>query len=121
KATNKQTLSTIYINWIDSLGEIEVCKKCDLEELFFDKNFDLSWTQETAFFNKSLATKLKNIEKNRIQGENFYVSTERVGQIKITNEPIYENFEYPSEEYRLLGLFKYWNIVEYFYPYKYLT
>src|SRR5690606_19891566 len=42
-------------------------------------------------------------------------------QIKVTNEPVYQDFEYPSEAYRLLGLFKYWNIIEYFYPYKYLT
>ena len=33
----------------------------------------------------------------------------------------YENFEFPEENYRLLSLFRYWNIVEYFYPYKYLT
>lgn len=52
---------------------------------------------------------------------NFYASNERVGKIKITNEPVYKDLDYPNEEYRLLGLFKYWNIIEYFYPYKYLT
>jgi hypothetical protein len=49
------------------------------------------------------------------------MSNEPVGKIKITNEPIYKGFEYPDEEYRILGLSKYWNIIEYFYPYKYLT
>lgn len=120
-ATDKKDLSTIYINWIDSLGKIDACKKCNAEEKYFDKNFDLSWTQDTLLFNNALTSKLKYIENNRIQGENFYVATEPVGKIKITNEPDYKDFEYPKEEYRLLGLFKYWNIIEYFYPYKYLA
>ncbi|PNW28717.1 S41 family peptidase [Formosa algae] len=121
KSTDKKSLSLIYINWIDKLGVIENCKKCDSKRKYFDKNFDLSWTQDTTIFSKSLTLKLQHIEKNRLQGENFYASNEPVGKIKITNEPDYKDFEYPNEEYRLLGLFKYWNIIEYFYPYKYLT
>tara|TARA_R110000868_G_scaffold411634_2_gene706566 strand:- start:27 stop:1652 length:1626 start_codon:yes stop_codon:yes gene_type:complete len=121
KAKDKESLSTIYINWIDSLGTIKVCKKCNSKKKYFDKNFDLSWFQDTTVFNNSVTLKLKYIEKNRNQRENFYASNEPVGKIKITNEPIYKDFEYPDEEYRLLGLAKYWNIIEYFYPYKYLT
>ncbi len=121
KATDKKSLSEIYSNWIDNLGNIKKCKKCNSEKPTFDKNFNLSWTQDPIIFTNELAEKLRHIENNRIQGENFYVTTEQVGKIKVLNEPIYEDFEYPNEEYRLLGLFKYWNIIEYFYPYKYLT
>ncbi len=121
KANDRRSLSLVYINWIESLGEIENCKKCESKETYFDKNFDLSWTQDSTFFNKELSSRLKFIEKNRNQRKNFYVTTEPVGNIKITNESIYKAFEFPKEEYRLLGLFKYWNIIEYFYPYKYLT
>src|SRR5690606_23514850 len=106
-ATNKEKLSMIYIDWIENLGKIDECKKCDSNENYFDKNFDLSWTKDTTIFNNQLSSKLKHIENNRNQGENFYVSTEPIGNIKITNEPIYEDAEYPKEEYRLLGLFKY--------------
>lgn len=121
KATDKESLSEVYINWIDSLGSIKKCKKCNSEELTFDKNFNLSWTQDLTIFTNELSGKLKYIENNRLQGDNFYVTKASVGNIKVTNEPIYKDFEYPNEEYRLLGLFKYWNIIEYFYPYKYLT
>ena len=121
KTTDKKSLSLVYINWIKNLGKIEICKKCESKETYFDKNFDLSWTQDTTLFSKELSAKLKFIEKNRNQEENFYAVNEPVGKIKITNEPVYKNFDYPSEEFRLLGLFKYWNIIEYFYPYKYLT
>lgn len=121
EANDKESLSKIYNNWINSLGKIEKCNNCDSNQLLFDKNFNLSWTQDSEIFNSELTSKLKYIEENRFQGENFYVTSEPVGTIKVTNEPIYQNFSYPTEEYRLLGLFKYWNIIEYFYPYKYLT
>ncbi|MDR6300134.1 S41 family peptidase [Mesonia maritima] len=120
-ATNKVSLSKVYLNWINGLGTIKKCRRCDANENHFNKNFDLSWTQDTTLFTNELASKLKYIEKNRNQQKNFYVTNERVGKIKVTNEPTYNDFEFPDEEYRLLGLFKYWNIIEYFYPYKYLT
>ncbi|MFI8378640.1 S41 family peptidase [Leeuwenhoekiella sp. NPDC079379] len=120
-ATSNESLSKIYIDWIEILGEIKNCQKCDSKGIYFDENFDLSWINDTINFNKSLSLKLEYIEKNRIQVDQFYVEIQPVGNIKVTNEPEYKNFEYPGEEYRLLGLFKYWNIIEYFYPYKYLT
>ncbi|WP_405566887.1 S41 family peptidase [Polaribacter sp. Asnod6-C07] len=121
KATDRNSLSQVYITWIESLGKIKNCKKCNTKEIYFDKNFDLSWTQNTTLFSNELSLKLKFIEKNRNQRENFYATTEPIGNIKIINEPAYKDFEFPKVEYRLLGLFKYWNIIEYFYPYKYLT
>ena len=121
EAKDKISLSTVYMDWINSLGDIKACKKCNSKEAYFDKNFNLSWIQDTTLHTHELISKLKYIENNRNQGENFYVTTEPVGNIKVTNETTYEGFKFPKEEYRLLGLFKYWNIIEYFYPYKYLT
>lgn len=121
EATDKQSLSKIYLDWIDNLGEIEICKKCDSKENYFDKNFNLSWSQDSLLFTNELSAKLMFIEKNRNQGYNHYALKQPIGNIKPTNESTYSDINYPSEEYRLLGLFKYWNIIEYFYPYKYLT
>jgi len=120
KASDKDELSKVYLDWIDSFGILENCKTCELEKDSFNKNFNLFWLKDSLKFNNQLIKKLIFIEKNRFQGENYYAKTEYVGKIKITNEPKYENFEYPNQNYRLLGLFKYWNIVEYFFPYKYL-
>ena len=33
----------------------------------------------------------------------------------------YPEMEFPDQEYRLLALFKFWNVINYFYPYKNLT
>ncbi|QKJ62703.1 S41 family peptidase [Flavobacterium sp. M31R6] len=130
-ANSKEELSKIYLDWIENLGTFKLCNSCDdiSKKEYFDKNFDLSWTQNTDVFTDELTKKLKYIENNRFQGQNHYVSTvapkialmKSLGIIKITNEPNYKNFEFPEQNYRLLSLFRYWNIVEYFYPYKYLT
>jgi C-terminal processing protease CtpA/Prc len=33
----------------------------------------------------------------------------------------YPQMSFPTEEYRLLALFRYWNVINYFFPYKHLT
>jgi hypothetical protein len=122
-AKNSQEISKIYIDWIDSLGNIKECKTCKTinSKDSFDNNFNLSWTQDSNVFSDELTRKLKYIENNRFQGKSYYISTASNGNIVVENEPEYKDFEYPSRNFRLLSLFKYWNTIEYFYPYKYLT
>jgi C-terminal processing protease CtpA/Prc len=38
-----------------------------------------------------------------------------------TPDPSYPSMTYPSAEYRLLAAFRFWNAIQYFYPYKSLT
>ncbi|MDQ8013214.1 MAG: S41 family peptidase [Flavobacterium nitrogenifigens] len=123
KAPTSEAASKIYLDWIDSLGEIKICRSCKngATKEYFDKNFNLSWTQNPEVFSNELSKKLKQIEDNRFQGKNHYVTTASAGNVEVINEPEYQNFEFPDENYRLLSLFRYWNIVEYFYPYKYMT
>ena len=120
QAETSGELSVIFSNWIDSLGEVTECTKClsvNQEEVFL-KNFDLSWI-ESGDFSKELSEKLKNIERNRVQGKQHYVTLAPAGNITVQNEPEYEDFIWKEKELRLLSLFRYWNQVEYFFPYKY--
>jgi len=123
QANDINELSSIYIQWIEDLGEVKPCKKCsqNSKKEYYDKNFDLSWTQDEKYFNKELSEQLKYIEENRFQGKHYYVDQSKSGSIKVINEPEYKNHDFPKESYRFLNLFKYWNIVEYFFPYKYMT
>lgn len=121
-ATNSNELSQVYIKWVESLGEVKPCKKCSSknEVKHFDKNFDLSWLNNNQIFTVELSKKLKYIEDNRHQGKKQYVSAAKgSGKIEIINEIIYNDFDWQDENLRLLSLFRYWNIVEYFFPYKY--
>jgi hypothetical protein len=66
-------------------------------------------------FNNSVTLKLKYIEKQESK-RGTVPSNEPVGKIKNQLDNLQKGFEYPDEEYRILGLSKYWNIIEYFYP-----
>ncbi|RPD98614.1 hypothetical protein EGM88_05325 [Aureibaculum marinum] len=124
QSKNKEELSLIYLNWINSLGEIKKCNSChNNHSNYFDKNFDLSWIQNSNSFTKEVSLVLENIEKNRYVGKKpYYAQASKIGNISITNEPEYKNKEYlKNVNYRYLSLFKYWNIIEYYFPYKYMT
>lgn len=118
---NREELSAVFSNWIDCLGELEKCQSClkVTTREGFDKNFDLSWIDSNTF-SKELSSKLRNIERNRVQGEQYYVTVmEGVGNIQVQNETAYKDFDWTNRDMRLLALFRYWNQVEYFFPYKY--
>lgn len=125
KSENKEQLSQIYIEWIEKLGKIDKCKKCNENNKLehFNKNFNLGWINNGKLFTKELSEMLKFIETNRHQGKKHYVSivNKNIGNIDIINEIEYKDFDWKNENLRLLTLFRYWNIVEYFFPYKYQT
>lgn len=118
---NKSQLSRFYLNWINSLGTIPRCTGCgQLPKKAFTRNLNLQWLNDSGLFSDKLMQKLQYIKNNRNQGANYYVSKVRgIGNTVYSNEKTYKDSLYPSEDLRLLGLFRYWNIVNYFFPYKY--
>ncbi len=71
--------------------------------------------------NFELQAKLNFIYQNRFQGEHFYIRmTKQVGNPEFLNENPYSSMPYPDEGFRLLSLYKYWNMINYFFPNKYL-
>lgn len=119
-----ESISKIYLSWIDRLGKVSICKSCSdkPKHEIFEKNFDLNWTQDTSLFSLELSAKLKFIEQNRHQGKSHYVDTHNgVGNVKFPGEKEYEKADWQDENMRLLSIARYWNQVEYFSPYKYMT
>jgi C-terminal processing protease CtpA/Prc len=122
KANTKEEFSLVLENWIDGLGEVPANKPLALESDtdFFTKNLDLEWTQENKLFSKKLSQKLQFITANRFQGKNHYVNLEGDSvHLQFTNELVYTDFPWTDKNLRILALFRYWNYVEYFFPYKY--
>lgn len=120
KAQTKEEFSLILENWIDDLGPVKeiapIATPKDVE--FFDKNFDLSWFNNK-LFSKKLSKKLKFIEDNRFQGEQHYVQGHDAQNVFVKNENL-DSLNYNEKNSRLVALFMYWNLVEYFFPYKYV-
>ena len=120
-AKNKEEFSLVLENWIASLGEIKKVEPIiqPKDTLYFDKNFDLSWIDKNKNFSKNLSKNLRFVERNRHQGSQYYVNAFQANNISIRNED-FSSLKYENKNDRILAMFMYWNLIEYFYPYKYL-
>lgn len=120
EATNQKQRDTALIQWIKQYGKIH---STHVNQQFVNKTFQtLSWMDD---FNldDDLKRILTEIYNNRNQGFNYYIQKRSYIQNPIfTNEKSYMGKEHlPDTGFRLLSLFRYWNMINYFYPYKYLT
>lgn len=108
-------------DWINNYGTLKKCKKCKPSTKNAFLAPDLKWiTNKT--LSPQLTEQLNNIYKNRHLGKSFYI-TLNIGVLNpnFLNEKGYTNMPYPDAGYRLLCVFKYWNMIQYFFPYKHLT
>lgn len=119
---DRDQLNELYFNWINNLGKVDECKKCskeDQEKVYFLKNFDLRWLNDQHLFTEKVSRQLFFIQNNRNLGSNHYVG-KGGKKVYFKNENSYGS-KFTSKQISLLELFRYWNLVEYFFPYKYLT
>ena len=122
KTKSQNEFSIVIENWIASLGQEKKYNSCLTKKAgnYFDNNLDLNWIQNVKLYSKNVTKQLKFIKDNRYQGTHYYVrSNDLAGNIEIINEIKYANFTSNDKNLRLLALFRYWNYIEYFFPYKY--
>ena len=122
KASNQQQRDKILIEWIEKYGRIPNCKSCipTLDDAIVKP--DLSWI-EVSSIDPELKKLLHTIYANRSQGSHYYIRMGYfVGNPIFTHEKTYMQSELcPDAAFRLLALFRYWNMIHYFFPSKHLT
>lgn len=119
-AKNGQELSTVFINWIDSLGAVAPCKKCsELPKDLLLYNLDEKWMTDESF-SGPLQQKISFIKNNRHRGPGYYVKYAPAMEAEFIHEKEYDSagMVYPGETFRLHFLFRFWNTINYFFPYK---
>ena len=115
---NNKEKDKIIIDWINSLGQIKECSKCKPTDKDAFLKPDLEWINNQ---NEDLKSKLLYVYNNRSQGKHFYIGmTENVGNPEFKNENSYSSMSFPDDGFRLLSLYRYWNMINYFFPYKHL-
>ena len=83
-------------------------------------NLNLNWMNDPVFSNK-IRERLDTVRDWFRPQNNFYVQSNSLGLTFNTDKAYYSSTDaYASENYRLLTLFRYWNIINYFFPDKYL-
>jgi hypothetical protein len=117
---NKDERSEIIYDWIDILGKIEKCYN-PVDTLSKDVKTlpDFDWIENRKIIDKKLGNQLKFIKENRRNGYHYYISRESPGNPIFKHENPYYKISFNDKGYRILTLFRYWNIIQYFFPYKY--
>lgn len=109
---------SLIICWINSLGGIKECLKCKPTDKNASLKPDLTWINNQ---NTNLKSKLLEVYNNRSQGQNYYIGmVSQIGNPEFKNENAYSKMSYPDDGFRLLSLYRYWNMINYFFPYKHL-
>ena len=118
---NNKDRDIALINWFSSFGTIKKCNSCPSTSKYAKITVNHQWISNSNL-SKELQNQLQYIYTNRLIKNHHYVKLDsNVGNPVFTNENTYTNFSYPDQGYQLLTLFKYWNIINYFFPYTYLT
>jgi len=119
-APTAETASEAIVDWVRDLGSAGPCDPCAEPPKNFHLLPRLDWIRDTELLGPLLSGYLFEIHLHRFAGpEQFYViPTVGIGNPLFLNEPTYEERAYPDPGYRLLVLFRFWNIIEYWFPYR---
>jgi len=107
------------LTWIKQLGKVSPCNTCkDLSDaaLTHPTEFWLSWG-----ISSELSQQLKDIYAADIPAPHFWVKPAPHVANPVFNEKPYAEISYQDSGYRLLALFRLWNIIHYYSPYHDLT
>lgn len=121
KAENKFKRDELLLNWIGTLGdENEYAEVPPVNDSNLQATTNLDWLNDEELFSEKLIQKLNNIYQHRNIDSNYYVRPAEEGNPGFANEATYKAMHADDDGLRFLALFRYWNIIEYFFPYKHL-
>ena len=108
----------IFVEWISQLGEFKSDNGSIAKSGKSKIEPDLTWINTSDFSDKlvSLLRKVKNANR---PDEHYYIGLNpAAGNPIFKNEKPYSVPQLPDAGYRLLTLYRYWNIIQYYFPYK---
>jgi len=106
--------------WVAGIGVPESCEPCATVPENLHLSPPVGWIRDQDMLGPGLSDQLQRIYTNRFSGEKqFYVSlTPNVGNPVFENELTYESRNLPDMGFRILALYRLWNIIEYWFPYR---
>ncbi|MYM86365.1 peptidase S41 [Rugamonas sp. FT82W] len=120
-APDRDSADVILHGWIGKLGPITECSPCaKLDKQDFQLLPNLEWLNDTHLLSAELRNDLNRIHLNRgIAKTQSYISmVPLTGNPMFDKEAEYKELKFPDAGFQLLSLFRFWNIVEYWAPYR---
>ncbi|HYD84683.1 MAG TPA: S41 family peptidase, partial [Opitutus sp.] len=119
-ASNHAALSTTLLEWVQQIGPPQAIPEVPQSEADVHLPADHRWLDHDATLSAPLRDTLKNIHAGRGRtASQVYVSfAPSVRNPAFNHEFDYRRIKLPDAGYQLLGLFRYWNIIRYWFPYR---
>ncbi len=122
EAENESDAENKMLIWLenvltDKLNSVPI--KVNSDKLKMKANND--WLRDKTLTNSALNNWLLSIENIKKPKEHYYIGfTEGVGNPIFKHELWFKKFDFNDDGIKLLALFRYWNMINYFFPYRYL-
>lgn len=120
QATSSEDSRQVLLNWIDRLGPVPDCEDCAPEPQLTHLLPRLDWLEDDDLLGSDLSERLVAIHRNRSnRPDQFFVRPfGGVGNPIFDNEPDYAESELPDDGFRQLAVFRFWNVIENWFPYR---
>ncbi len=118
--SNTKERNKLLLEWIKTLGPVDIKKTKKMDSAGVKLYPDLNWLNDTLELGLELSKTLIDVRNAKRSDHNYYVNITMIGNPEFTNEKTYDSIANPDISFRLLALYRYWNIINYFYPNKHL-
>lgn len=114
--------STELLTWLNTFGTVTESGRQSLPDTAQALHTpDLAWLTDSKLVNPILQAQLTSILQARRTNDHYYIGMmKQVGNPEFKHEAAYQQMITPDAGYRLLALYRFWNIIQYFFPYKHL-
>jgi C-terminal processing protease CtpA/Prc len=119
-APDRVTATAALTKWIAGLGPVKPCACVKLDQTDIHLRPNLAWLADNKLLGAELSASLQSIYANRTAStKQFYVSQmPHVGNPSFDHEPSYPSIKLPDAGFQILALYRFWNIIEYWFPYR---
>lgn len=116
-ASEEAEANALLYDWINGLGKVREQPVTQKGDVILEADTD--WIQDSGYLSPELSALLMKLSRSgNIKKDRSYVKFNQIMVPQFTGENDYPGMDFSDQGYRLLGLFRYWNIIEYYYPYR---
>ncbi|WP_445718195.1 S41 family peptidase [Flavobacterium sp.] len=109
------------VKWINKLGTFKTTTQKLPKENEIKLLPNTKWIADTNLISSELSTLLQKVNNADRSDKNYYIQLHRsVNNPDFTNEKVYDKMKYTDTGIKLLSIFRYWNMIEYFFPNRHL-
>lgn len=122
-AKNKKERNKLFNSWIDKYGEIKETKDYSISDSsIYSRVINLDWIDDKKMFGDELVSKFNKIRNAKRTHTHYYIQTyATLTDMNKSREPQYVDISWEDQGFRILTLFKFWNAMEYNFPFVEIT